>query len=149
MTYITEKEKHQAHLCRDVATSRKTSTREIHMHGDRQVMPELAEAIGPRNAITLCLAIGGAHVYVPQVATRDHVISWALGTEVAQKVCDIFAGETIDVPSKRSTREVRNRMICQEYRSMPKVRGGRANHLAAKYGLTYRQIINITGADSG
>ncbi|MCH9691707.1 MAG: hypothetical protein K0U59_06540 [Gammaproteobacteria bacterium] len=105
---------------------------------------EIAEVIGFDAAVRLGQSMGGARMYVPKAAADDHPLTIILGQEYAQRLCDFYAGDMIDIPSKRLFREVRDNLIRQDYHTMKLQRGCRADHLALKYGLSRRQVLNIT-----
>ena len=107
------------------------------------ILHEIAEVIGTGSAVKLGQSMGGARVYVPARAAHDHPLSLAVGQEQAQKLCDYYSGDTIEIPSKRLFRQIRDQVIQQDYRHLRLKRGCKADHLAIKYGLSRRQILNI------
>ncbi|BGI52076.1 MAG: hypothetical protein HamCj_08190 [Candidatus Hamiltonella defensa (Ceratovacuna japonica)] len=107
------------------------------------VLHEIAEVIGPDMAVKLGQLMGGARLYVPAKVAEDHPFSLILGASTAQKLCDYYCGDVIEVPCKKVFRQVRNDIISREYHSMTPEKENRANILALKYGLTSRQVLNI------
>lgn len=107
------------------------------------VLHEIAEVIGPEGAVRLGQTMGGARVYVPARAAHDHPLTLALGREQAQRLCDYWAGDVIDLPSKKLFREVRDEIIRGDYHTIKLEQGCRADHLALKYGLSRRHVLNI------
>ena len=108
-----------------------------------KLLHEIAEIIGPDMAVKLGQSMGGARVYVPAKAAHDHPLTLVLGESTAQKLCDYYCGDTIEVPCKKVFRQVRDDIISREYHTMKLEKGNRANILALKYGLTSRQVLNI------
>ncbi|UAA38210.1 hypothetical protein KIH87_16180 [Paraneptunicella aestuarii] len=108
------------------------------------ILDEIAEIIGSDAAIKLGQTMGGARIYFPITAKENHPLTIILGQEDAQKLCDYYAGDTLDIPSKRIFRELRDKIIRSDYHSLKLEQGSRANHLALKYGLSRRQVLNIT-----
>lgn len=106
------------------------------------VLHEIAEIIGPDMAVKLGQSMGGARVYVPAKVAHNHPLTLVLGESTAQKLCDYYCGDTIEVPCKRVFRQVRDEIICREYHTMERG-GNRANILALKYGLSRVQVLNI------
>ena len=50
--------------------------------------------------VKLGQSIGGARVYVPAKAVHDHPLTLVLGKITAQKLCDDYCGDTIEVAWK-------------------------------------------------
>lgn len=108
------------------------------------VLNEIAEIIGSEAAVRLGQTMGGARIYFPATAKEDHPLTMILGQDTAQKLCDYYSGDTVDIPSKQIFRELRDKIIRHDYHTMKLEQGCRANHLALKYGLSRRQVLNIT-----
>lgn len=104
---------------------------------------EISDLIGRESAIKLGQTMGGARIYVPIKLDEKHPIALLLGLEKAQIFCHYFAGEAIDIPSKKIFRHIRNHCIRDEYNTLSLKKGCRADHLALKYGLSRRHILNI------
>lgn len=108
------------------------------------VMQELAEVIGEADAIKLGQAMGGARIYFPKQLPEDHPLLFLIGAEKAEQLCHYYQGDTLEIPSKKLFRELRNSIIRRDYTSMETRHGSKADLLAIKYGLSRRQILNIT-----
>ena len=107
------------------------------------ILHELSEVIGTESAVKLGQNMGGARIYVPAKATDEHPLTIALGKDKAQHLCNYYGGDTIELPSKRLFREARDRVIRRDYQHLCLERGCKADHLAIRYGLSRRQILNI------
>ncbi|WP_163832282.1 hypothetical protein [Spartinivicinus ruber] len=109
------------------------------------IMNELTETIGEQAAIKLGQCLGGARVYIPRVIGKDHLITLAVGQELASKIAVRFKGQTINLPAKNEFKTLRNRMVRQEYEKVkPRSGASRGDLIAIKYGLSRRQVFNIT-----
>ncbi len=74
------------------------------MSDDRLLLPylltELAEVIGQGRALSFAQEFGGKRLSVPRRERMgaDHRLVLALGREGADRLTDLYGGETIDVP---------------------------------------------------
>lgn len=107
------------------------------------MLNEIANVIGTDATVKLGQAMGGARLRIPTKYTPDSLVVMILGEETAQKLCHHFAGDTIDIPSKRQFRQVRDALIREDYATI-RLRGCKASYLAVKYGVSRRQVFNIT-----
>jgi len=101
---------------------------------------EVSRIIGQEAADELVMAYGGRRLYVPARIRQGHPLAMRLGQGPATLLAQAFGGDYIDVPTRRAhdIRE-RNRAIRAEYAA-----GATQSALADLYGLTVRQIRNIT-----
>lgn len=105
---------------------------------------EVIEVIGVSAALRLVEGWGGLRLYVPQPEsiTFDHELAKRLGYEEAVALCEIFAREKLDVPRcKAAARAARDRRMLREHDA-----GDSARLLAARHGLTERQVWRILAA---
>ncbi len=86
--------------------------------------------------------MGGARVYIPKKIQANDPLALLLGGQDAERLCAYYAGTVLDLPSKYFFRTVRNHHIHQDYHSGT-LTGSRADHLALKYGLSRRQVLNV------
>ena len=113
------------------------------------MLHEIAEIVGPEQAIKLGQSMGGARVYFPAKAAKDHPLTLVLGIDDAQKLCDHYTGDTMHLPSKTQFKQIRNDLIRNEYYKLNGVKGFcRADFLAIKYGLSRRNILYIINLPS-
>ena len=105
---------------------------------------EIEAAIGPVAAAALLREVGGARLYIPVTSLpRDHLLVRILGAYAAGKLCERFGGDLMCVP-RPATGRARDAEIRRMYAHMPRpTHGSRANRLAAVFGLSQRQILNI------
>ncbi len=88
-------------------------------------------------AVRIGQSMGGARVYVPAKAAHDHPLTLVPGENTAQKLCNYYCGDTIEVPCKEVFRRIRDDIISREYHTMERG-GNRANTLALEY--AYREF---------
>ncbi len=67
-----------------------------------------------------------------------------LGKECVQRLCAVYQGDVLELPSKAVFRAERDRVLRAEYFSM-RGKGSRADTLAVKYGLSRRRVLGIVG----
>ncbi len=106
------------------------------------LLQEMTDVLGPALTYKLGQSMGGARVYVPKKIQADDPLGLLLGGQDAERLCAHYAGNVLDLPSKYFFRAVRNHHIRQEYHSGT-LTGSRADHLALKYGLSRRQVLNV------
>lgn len=84
-----------------------------------KIMIELADFLGPRDALRICDLIGGIHIRrVPRNPRADARLVERLGPDLARRFCEAFAGATLDVPTGAKTlKRVRIRPILQKIRA--------------------------------
>ncbi|ASX25912.1 Mor transcription activator family protein [Candidatus Williamhamiltonella defendens] len=78
----------------------------------------------------------------PKKIQADDPLALLLGGQDAERLCAHYAGTVLDLLSKYFFRAVRNHHLRQDYHS-GNVTGSRADHLALKYGLSRRQVLNV------
>lgn len=99
---------------------------------------DLAGVLGSEAAETLCAEAGGRRVYVPAVPEAADPIARAVGIVAARDLASVWGAQQIELPSLASARRtLRNACIRRAYT------GANADELAARHGLTRRQIFNI------
>lgn len=101
---------------------------------------EIERIIGTECTEELIVAYGGRRLYVPERVRVDHPLALRLGTGPATLLAQAFGGDYIELPTRRQ-RDIRarNLAIRAEYAA-----GASQAALASLYGLTVRQIRNIT-----
>ena len=100
---------------------------------------EIAEYCGEEVALALLEHFGGATVYVPEVLSDAHPLAQKLGVEMAQRLCDEFGHQKLDVPkADRAKQELRNIIIRKRISN-----GENRNALACEFKLTSRTISEI------
>ena len=109
-----------------------------------EVLRELADVIGQDAALRLGQAMGGARWYIPASLPAEHPLVLLLGNECVQRLCAVYQGDVLELPSKAVFRAERDRVLRYEYFSM-RVKGSRADTLAVKYGLSRRRVLGIVG----
>jgi len=105
---------------------------------------EAMSIIGKQAVDELVRAYHGRRLYVPGTISEDHPLALRLGHGQAILLAQAFGGEYIEVP-KRLAPDIqeRNRAIRAGYAA-----GATQTALAELYGLSRRQIINITREDT-
>ncbi|MEM7251283.1 MAG: Mor transcription activator family protein [Pseudomonadota bacterium] len=100
---------------------------------------ELVELLGVPETVKLLRTFGGANLYVPKrVSQRMRLLS-SVSREAAEQLCAVFGGEVIELPkADHFTRQLRDREIVRHSAA-----GASRAELAAKFGLSRRQIGNI------
>ncbi|BGI52004.1 MAG: hypothetical protein HamCj_03570 [Candidatus Hamiltonella defensa (Ceratovacuna japonica)] len=106
------------------------------------VLQEMTDLLGPALTCKLGQSMGGARVYIPKKIQANDPLALLLGGQDAERLCAYYAGTVLDLPSKYFFRTVRNHHIHQDYHSGT-LTGSRADHLALKYGLSRRQVLNV------
>lgn len=83
-----------------------------------KIMIEMADYLGPRDALKICDLIGGIHIRrVPRNPRADARLVERLGPDLAHRFCEAFAGATLDVPTGAKTlKRARLRPILQKIR---------------------------------
>lgn len=100
---------------------------------------ELADAIGLPATLRLVDALGGTRIYVPEHAGPDHLLTRAIGQADADRLCDVFAHDTLELPKcLDGIRAVRNGEIRDQ-----RADGWDVNRIALYHGLTVRQVYSI------
>nr|WP_235661266.1 Mor transcription activator family protein [Candidatus Hamiltonella defensa] len=106
------------------------------------LLQEMTDLLGPALTCKLGQSMGGARVYIPKKIQANDPLALLLGGQDAERLCAYYAGTVLDLPSKYFFRAVRNHHIRQDYHS-GNLTGSRADHLALKYGLSRRQVLNV------
>lgn len=100
---------------------------------------EIGEALGMEAALAMLDKFAGIRLFIPKRIGTEHLLTKALGQEVAQHLSREFGGETLSIPrAARARRQVRNREIIRRYDGGESVRT-----LAGVYKLTERQLYTI------
>lgn len=108
-------------------------------------LAEVADAVGLSAALALVLHAGGTRVYVPEELDSTHRLVHWLGIEAAERLADLFGGETLDVPRcQAGARAVRDRRIREQRHAGTSIRD-----LALRYQLTERQVYTIIASQDG
>ena len=111
------------------------------------ILHQIAEIVGPADAIKLGQTMGGARIYCPTKPSHRHPLAIVLGQKSAQRLCSYYAGDVFHLPSKIQFKRVRNDLIRQEYHQLIGLKGlSRADFLAIKYGLSRRFILYIANS---
>jgi len=116
------------------------------------ILRKLSEVIGIKAALSISGDLGGEKIYVakwsPDADKQGKDVSRlieCIGNNAAQRVCDLFGGSHIIIPScKDLTREARNKAIRTDAHC--KIKRG---EMARKYGLSVRQIRRVISDTSG
>lgn len=109
---------------------------ELDLSQASQNVLDLLTIIGPRGFLALVLVYGGNYFYVSK---RPH-LEELLGAKAAVALRDEFAGTRVWLPSLNALHiERRNARIRQLRRQ-----GGRVSELGTQFGLSMRQIQNVT-----
>lgn len=104
-----------------------------------RVVEELIEIAGISGAIRMCRAFGGRAVYVPPEIHETHPIALVLGFVAAQKLCDRYRGDRLQIPAEFSAlTAVRFLEIKNKYNA-----GWTISELAREYGYTRSGIIKM------
>lgn len=100
---------------------------------------EIAQYCGEEVARGLLMHFGGGHLFVPSKLPDGHQLACVLGYSSANKLVEMYGGETFQVPrAATALREFRNQAIRELYA------GGHTQfQLARLYGLTERHINTI------
>lgn len=67
------------------------------------VLDELAGVIGLQAAFALAWEFRGERVYIPKDPAREPRLAAALGAEQTARLCDVFGGTLVSVPSRAVT----------------------------------------------
>lgn len=102
---------------------------------------EIAETIGVDGLLLLVDARGGQRLTVPVGPAEDHPLAAIMGRDRWDKFRATFPGETLDIPTLKGNRTALMHAAIRRDRS-----GATVNELAARYGLTGRQIKRICAA---
>ena len=103
----------------------------------------LVRIIGLPATVRLLRAFGGGRVTIPLTADGAVTLRAALtDAELAALAGSALAGERLELPRMdKIVRQLRNAQICADSRQMP------LGQVARKWGLTRRQVINLSHAD--
>ena len=93
---------------------------------------------GDEVAAMLVERFGGRNVVIPRTVRGEHWLTRVLGEEAMRKVVHELEGARVYVPQRSLPRSERNRQLRSDSRS-----GASAASLAARYGLSQRQVRNI------
>lgn len=113
---------------------------------DLTLLPEglqlIAEHCGEAVMWAVWKAYGGGHLSIPSKVSAKHPLAQALGLPHAQRLCEQFARETLQIPKwdavEKAQRAARNQAIRRQ-----RQQGVGLFSLAREYNLTERQVINI------
>ncbi|MDD5036677.1 MAG: Mor transcription activator family protein [Methylococcaceae bacterium] len=105
---------------------------------------KFAEVIGIEKARLLIAEYGGIRVFIPMSShlNDSHHLVELLGAEAAVKLCNVYCGETIEVPrNAEALIEVRNSEIRQK-----RACGMTTRELALRFRMTERNVFKILAA---
>lgn len=102
----------------------------------------IASEIGVGTAIALTTHFGGSRLYVP-LKWRETLDLNVLGVEEAQKLCQMFGPERIDIPKMPWTVAALRRFVAQM-----RSEGGSNGEIARQIGVSWRTVTRLAGAPS-
>jgi Mor family transcriptional regulator len=100
---------------------------------------DLTHLLGEAAAALLVERLGGIPVYVPACPSSGSPLVLALGHAAAARLCDVCAGQTLELPSRAAAaaRARRSQILYDLARGLP------ASEVARRHGLSVRHIRNI------
>ena len=108
------------------------------------VLREIERVAGFKAAMRLVNKVGGLSVTIPKTPDASHVLTQAVGLDIARKISALFGGERIAVPRAHHYRTVlRQAEVCRRYRAGEAVR-----LLAKEYSLTERAVEKMVAREN-
>ena len=102
-------------------------------------LDDLRAIIGESATRTLCDRLGGTSVYVPAYPTAGTILALAIGHAAAARLCDAYAGEYLNLPSRQAIDSARRRSeVLYDLR-----RGLSSAEVARRHGISARHVRNI------
>lgn len=90
----------------------------------------LGQIVGPQGELTLRARWGGGRLYVPQEADPKHEIAQWIGAGAMARLCQVYGGDTLEVPGLPIDRARRERIL--ELREQ----GAKVNEIARVVGCS-------------
>lgn len=107
------------------------------------IIRHIRDVVGLAATLKIIEAFGGTHMRVPSKYSPECFLARLIGHDKAVDLIEHFANEVLYVMKADAILRVqRNRIIQDRFKA-----GTSAIHLAHDYGLSYRQIWTIIGAD--
>ena len=104
----------------------------------------IVELIGEPLAVALVERIGGSRVYVPAHPGASSPLVLAIGHSAAARICDVYAGSDLHIPSRTALAVHRRRDdIHYDLR-----RGLSAAEVARRHGITVQHVRRIRRQES-
>lgn len=100
---------------------------------------EIAAVIGADAAALLIERLGGIPIYIPAYPSSGSPLVLAIGHAAAARLCDAYAGQTFDLPSRSAiAAKTRRRHILYDL-----ARGIPVAEIALRHGLTASHVYAI------
>jgi Mor family transcriptional regulator len=100
------------------------------------VLQEIERMIGLELTLKMVERWGGLNVYVPEKLPRNHRLARTIGLEAAQRLSDVYGGDTIIMPRAHQFKCVQRQIeVFQRHKA-----GEPVEKLAASFGVTWRAI---------
>lgn len=107
-----------------------------------EILTDLVELIGHRQAIELLRAWGGRRIRVPAEVHEDHALVFTVGWDAARAIAGHYGGTDLDLPAERNYLvDVRNDAIAKDFDAGRSITG-----LSQTYGVSRRQVNSILDA---
>lgn len=106
-----------------------------------EIVQDLERIVGLATALAIVERWPGVHVHIPKEVPDDpkHWLIQTAGRDGAQKIIDVFCGETIVIPRcVQLLRSRRDHMLVEQYSA-----GKSARDLALEFGVTERHVWRI------